>query len=117
MIVTILFFALFQGLVSHAFTAPNVLAATRGGDGSGKVSGYDIEAPRFHLDESDPRLLEGVSFRLDSAPPSGSTVTIRPAEGGPWYSCSASGPAVTCDTTSRAAHVAAAGRLTVVVAQ
>jgi hypothetical protein len=116
-IATIAFFALFQGLVSHAFTASNMVGTARAGDGTGTVSGYELGPPNFRLDERDPRLVAAVSFRLDSVPPSGSTLRARLSDGGVWLECSSMGSEVTCPASEQRIGVEGADRLTVVISQ
>lgn len=104
--------------VTFAFTATNTVPATGAGVGAGDISGYDVSSVHYDLNESNPTIIDGVSFELDSAPAQGSSILVKlVATGSTWYECTNNDANVTCDTTSPQAFVAEADELTVVVAQ
>ena len=101
-----------------AFLAANTVPASKAGDGAGAVTGYTVSAIHYTLNGSNPQQISSVSFTLDSAPPSGSTVQAQLATGGPWFNCTMAGtPAVNASCTTTGATVAGATNLTVVAAQ
>lgn len=101
-----------------ASTAGNTVEDSRAGIGQGTVTGYDVTSVHYTLDNTDPSLVIAVSFSLDEEPAGGSTVRIKLSNASTtWYSCSWTGTAVTCPTTSPAATVAQVSELVVVAAQ
>jgi hypothetical protein len=111
--------ALTAGLVAgvYALTAANTVPSTKAGDGSGAISGYVLSSVHYNLNSTSPQNIDSVTFNLDSAPPSGSTIKAQLDPAGSWYTCSNVGAAVTCTTTSPQATVAGATQLRVVIAQ
>jgi hypothetical protein len=108
--------AVTAGLVTYALTASNTVPVSKAGAGAAVISGYTISNVRYNLNSGDPRNIDSVAFNLDSAPPAGSTIRIKLQSGGStWYGCSATGSAVSCNTTTPQATAAAANELTVVV--
>lgn len=100
-----------------AFLAANTVPASKAGDGSGQVTGYTVSAIHYTL-ASNPQQVASVQFKLDSAPPTGSTVKAQLATSGPWFDCTLSGtPAVDASCTTTGATVLGATNLTVVAAQ
>jgi hypothetical protein len=101
-----------------AMTAANTVPTSKAGDGSGAISGYTVSAVHYNLNATNPQNIDSVTFTLDSAPVSGSTVKIKlVSAGSTWYSCTMSGtPAVNASCTTAGATVASADLLTVVVA-
>lgn len=101
-----------------ASTASNTVPNSKGGEGQGSISGYDVSSVHYELNSSDPTKIDAVTFSLDSAPVTGSSVKVKVGTAGStWYTCTNTGVAVTCPTTSPQATVAAADSLKVVVAQ
>ena len=99
-------------------TASNTVPETSTGEGTNTISGYAVSDPHYTLNTSNPSQIDAVAFDLDSTPPAGSAIRVRlVSSGSDWYSCTNSGVAVSCATTSPAASVASADELTVVVAQ
>ncbi len=99
-----------------ARTASNTVPATKAGDGQAVVSGYVISTVHYFGNATDPTLLDSVTFDLDTVPPPGATIRARLAASGPFYACTNSGVAVTCDTTvGTQATVAGTDLLRVVV--
>ncbi len=82
-----------------ARTASNTVPDTKAGDGQAVVSGYVVSTVHYVGNATDPTLLDSVTFDLDTAPPPGATIRARLATSGPFYACTNSGVAVTCDTT------------------
>jgi hypothetical protein len=102
------------GVAGFAYTASNTVPASKAGDGTGAVTGYVVSSVHYGLNATDPTKADSITFDLDSAPIAGST--IRTKVGGNWYSCTNSGVAVTCATTSPQATVQPVTTLQVVVA-
>ena len=105
-------------LSTYAFTASNVVPATKAGDGSAGITGYQVSAVRYNLNVSNPQNIDSLTFTLDSAPPAGSTVKIQvDTPAGSWFTCTMSGtPAVNASCPTVGATVALADQLTVVAA-
>jgi len=108
--------ALVIGLVvgTYAFTAANTVPATKAGDGSGAITGYTVTNVHYTLSGADFTNIDTVSFTVDSAPPSGSTMKAQLVSGGTWYSCTNVTTTVTCTTTG--ATVVPANQLRIVIA-
>ena len=101
-----------------AFTAANTVPATKGGEGTGSITGYNVASVHYTLNMADPTKVDSATFALDAAPIAGSTVRIRlETSSANWYSCAFVGVNVTCATTSPAASATTANQLQVVVAQ
>lgn len=105
-------------LSTYAFTAGNTVPATKAGDGSGDITGYAVSTVKYNLDSTNPKNIASVTFSLDTAPTTGSTVKIQLDDpSGAWYSCTLSGtPATNASCTTTGATVLAADKLTVVAA-
>jgi hypothetical protein len=101
----------------YAFTAANTVPTSKAGDGSGAISGYVLSSVHYNLNASSPQNIDSVTFTVDSAPPSGSTIKAQLDPAGSWYTCTNVTTSVTCTTTSPQATVAAATQLRVVIAQ
>lgn len=102
---------------SYAMTAANTVPNSKAGDGSGTITGYVLSSVKYNLNASSPQNVDSVTFSLDSTPAAGSTLKAQLSAAGTWYTCTNSGTAVTCTTTSPQATVAAATQLRVVIAQ
>ena len=102
--------------MSLVLTAANSVPATKAGDGSNTISGYAVTGVHYTLNSTDPSKIDQVAFTVDSAPGVGSTLKAQLVAGGSWYSCSNTGTAVTCATTSPQATVAPSDALRVVIA-
>lgn len=102
---------------TYAYTAANTVPDSKAGDGSGTVTGYVLSSVHYTLNATDPSKVDAVGFTLDSAPAAGSTLKAQLDPAGSWYTCTNSGTAVTCATTSPQATVLAATQLRVVIAQ
>jgi len=100
-----------------AYTAANTVDETKGGEGTGVVSGYNVASVHYTLNTADPTKIDAVAFSLDSAPVVGSTIRVRLIPAGTFYTCTNTGVAVTCPTTSPQGVVSTTSALTVVVAQ
>lgn len=104
------------GLVTYALTASNTVPVSKAGAGAGMISGYSVSNVRYKLNATDPRNVDSVAFDLDTAPPGGSDIRIKLESGGSaWYACTATGAAMSCNTTAPQATAAAANELMVVV--
>ncbi len=100
-------------VASLGFAAGNTVPNTKAGDGSGTITGYAVSAVHYNLNAADPSNIDSVAFTLDSAPAASSTIKVRLAAVGTWFTCPvAASP--TCNTPG--ATVVSADQLTVVVA-
>jgi hypothetical protein len=103
---------------SFALTASNTVPTSSAGAGSGAISGYAVSSIHYNLNATNPQNIDSVTFNVDVAPPAGSTLKAKlVAAGSTYYSCTNTGTAVTCTTTSPQATVAASDQLLVVAAQ
>jgi hypothetical protein len=50
-----------------AFAAQNTVAGSRAGDGNGTVSGYNVSAISWDLNDTNPQTVDDVTFTLDAA--------------------------------------------------
>jgi len=101
-----------------AFTAANTVPVTKGGEGTGTITGYNVASVHYTLNTADPTKVDSAAFALDVAPVAGSTIKIRlETASANWYPCTFTGVNVTCITTSPAASATTANQLQVVVAQ
>jgi len=109
--------ALIVGVVA-ASTAGNTVEESRAGVGEGAVTGYNISSVSYVLKSTDPTLVDAVTFSVNDTPAAGSTIQVKLSSASTtWYSCTYSGTAVTCPTTSPQASVAEITSLVVVAAQ
>jgi len=102
--------------VAYAFAAANMVDASKAGDGSGAITGYDVTDIEYTLDGSDPSLIGSVDFTTDTFAGEAS-VSFG---GASWYDCtSAGGFGInwSCDLTSGAVDVLSAVELRVVAVQ
>jgi len=100
---------------TYAFAAANTVPTSKAGDGNGVISGYIVTAVHYTLNGTNPATIDSVSFTLDAAPVSGSTIKIKlVAAGSTWYNCTNTTTSVTCTTTG--ASVTTANSLEVVIA-
>lgn len=85
---------------SYAFAASNTVPATKAGDGTGAVSGYDVTSVVYTLNATDPTTLDSVSFDLGAAAATGKVKAQLVSSTGTWYTCTLdTGTVWTCDTT------------------
>jgi len=111
-------FGAIVAMTASGFAAANTVPTSKAGDGTGAISGYTVSTIKYNLNASDPRNIDSTTFNLDVAPPAGATMKIKlVAAGSTWYACTNVGVAITCNTTSPQATVAASDELRVVVAQ
>lgn len=109
-------FASVLASAAYAFTATNTMpAGATLGDGSNTISGYTVSAVVYSLNATNPQNLDQVAFTI--SPTTATTVKIKLAAAGSWYTCTNTAGSVTCATTSPQATVVAATQLTVVAAQ
>jgi len=104
--------------VATAYAAANTVPPTNAGDGAGTISGYTISAVHYDLNATNPQNIDSVTFTVNTAIPSGSTVKIKlVSAGNDWYTCTGQGSTtITCITTSPQATVNTANSLRVVIA-
>lgn len=101
----------------YGFAAANTVDASKAGEGSGAISGYDVSGIEYTTSGSN---VTAVSFLLDGA---ATTVSAQlDSTGGTWYNCADDGDADTtngwtCNTTSPAIATADADSLSVSAAQ
>ena len=106
---------LIMATAAYTFAAANTVPAGKAGEGEAAITGYAVTAVKYNLIATDPKNIETVTFTLNPAPVSGSTIKIKlVAAGTTWYSCTNVTTAVTCPTTG--ATVVLADNLTVVIA-
>jgi hypothetical protein len=103
---------------TYAFAAANTVPTSKAGDGSGVISGYAVSVIHYNLNATTPTTIDSVTFTLDTAPASGSTLKIKLVNAGTtWYTCTNVTTAVTCNNGSTlAAPVSTADSLEVVIA-
>ena len=86
-----------------AFAAQNTVAGSRAGDGNGTVSGYNVSAISWDLNDTNPQAIDDVSFTLDAAA-NELRVRVRESVDGwsNWTGAGActGGPTYTCDLTA-----------------
>ena len=85
-----------------AFAAQNTVAGSRAGDGNGTVSGYNVSAISWDLNDANPQAIDDVTFTLD-ATANELRVRVRESVDG-WSNWTAAGactggPTYTCDLT------------------
>jgi len=102
----------------YAFTASNTVPASKAGDGTGTITGYEATSVHYGLNSTDPSKIDSVTFTLDATPAATSTIKaqlVNPS--GTWYDCTNTDADVTCDTTvGTQATVTPANQLRVVIA-
>lgn len=101
-------------LGAYAYTAANVVPASKAGTGAGAITGYTVSGITYTLNATTPTNLDGVAFSI--SPTAAATVRAQLASAGAWYACVNTAGSVSCDTTSPQATVAGATQLTVVAA-
>lgn len=112
----VLVFAGVLASAAYAFTAANTMpAGATLGDGTNTISGYTVSSVAYTLNATNPQNLDQVAFTI--APTTATTVKIKLAAAGSWYTCTNTAGSVTCATTAPQATVVAAVQLTVVAAQ
>lgn len=103
---------------SFALTASNTVPTSKAGSGTGVISGYTLTNVHYGLNETTPSNIDSVTFDVDAAPPAGAVLKVKlVAAGSTYYTCTNVSTAVTCNTTSPQATVAASDQLLVVAAQ
>lgn len=107
---------LILAVAAYGFAAANTVPATRAGDGAGEVSGYTISNVHYNLDDNNPGNIDAVAFTVDTAPSARSTIKVQLDANGAWYTCTATGTSISCDTTSPQATALTATNLRVVIA-
>lgn len=101
---------------TYAFAAENTVPATKAGDGSEVISGYEVTAVKYILNDTTPSNIDSVTFSLDAP---ATSVSISLVSGGEWYTCTIdSNDDVTCDisTVTPAVTVFSVNNLRVVAA-
>jgi hypothetical protein len=87
------FAILVMGGSAYAFAAQNTVADSAGGYKASVVPGYTVSNIVYDLDETNPTLVDAITF--DVAPSSGSAaavlVKVQTASGGAWTDCTLSG--------------------------
>ena len=69
----------------------------------------------YDLNATDPAIIDGVAFTLNSAPETGSEIQVRlDSTSTDWYACTSVVAAVTCDTSGTEITVEDADELRVV---
>jgi hypothetical protein len=107
--------ALVLSIGGYAFTASNTVPNASLGQGSNTISGYTLSAVAYNLNASTPTNLDSVAFTI--SPTTATSVKVQLAPAGTWYTCTNTGGAVSCPTTSPPATAAIATALNVVASQ
>ena len=102
------------GVGAYAFTASNTVPTSKAGDGSGTISGYTLSAIHYGLNATTPTNVDSVSFTVDAAPVSGSTMKVQINSS--WYTCTNVTTTVTCTTTSPQLTIANSATLEALIA-
>lgn len=79
--------------VAYGFAAANTVEDSAAGDGEAVISGYDITAVTYNLDDTNPFNVGSVSFtvtNLDADAGDATEVEINLDGGSDWFSCSES---------------------------
>lgn len=115
-VLIVLLLALILSVGAYAFADSNTVAASQAGDGQGDISGYTISAVHYTLNDTNPGLIDSVSFTISPAVTATTVVKIKLVDSGStWYTCTpGAGTSVTCPTTG--ADVLSADMLRVVAA-
>jgi hypothetical protein len=109
--------AIVLSAATYGLGASNAKGVIKGGGGSATVSGYSVSTVHYHLNPSDPNLVDAVSFTVDPAPPPGATTKVRLSSADSTYYLCSSGAYHTCATTSTPVRTAAVDELTVIIGQ
>jgi hypothetical protein len=80
---------------AYAFTAGNTVPASKAGDGSGAITGYNVTNVAYNLDAANPQLIDSVEFDLDAA--AGEVKAKVQAAGTNWANCTNAVNHWTCD--------------------
>ncbi len=81
----------------YGFAAANTVPTSQAGDGENTIGGYEIENIHYTLDATNPSLISGMTFTVDTAIPAGGSVYVKLISTGTTYtSCTATGTSVTC---------------------
>ncbi|HXG76862.1 MAG TPA: hypothetical protein VNJ53_09860 [Gaiellaceae bacterium] len=98
--------ALALALATYAFTASNVVPASKAGKGEGAISGFVVSAVTYTLSASNPANIDSVSFTLDST---ATTVKAKLVQSSSTYTdCTITGGTLaTCDFAPDVSVVAA----------
>jgi hypothetical protein len=100
--------------VVYAFTATNIIPASKAGDGSGAISGYTVSDLQWVF-SPDYSKINMVRFNLDAA---ASIVKAKfISTGSSWYSCSFNVSIWECNTTSPQLSLTDADQLRVIAIQ
>ncbi|MGA7673211.1 MAG: hypothetical protein WBW04_22530 [Nitrolancea sp.] len=102
---------------AYGFAAGNTFSAgaPKAGDGHTAISGFDVTAINYQLNDADPTVIDAVNFTLDDT---ATTVKAQLSNDGAWYDCSnTTNDDWTCDTSGGTETVKGATRLDVVATQ
>ena len=101
---------------AYGFAASNTVGASKAGDGSGAISGYDVTGITYTVNNADPTILDSVQFNLSAA----ATIVKATLDGGTtWVDCTVVGLPANNNYTCAAsgATVKSVTRLRVVATQ
>lgn len=76
-------------LATYAFTAANIVPASKAGDGAGAITGYTVSNIAYQLDGTVPSNIESVSFDLDAV--AGTVKAKLVAASGTYTNCTNTG--------------------------
>lgn len=86
---------------AYGFAAANTVPASTAGSGGSTVSGYTVSNVVYDLDDTDPSLVDAITFTV--APDTGTqkavAVFVQTANGGGWTSCPVTGVGPSVDAT------------------
>lgn len=86
---------------AYGFAAANTVPDSTAGSGGSTVSGYTVSNVVYDLNDTDPSLVDAITFTV--APASGTqkavAVFVQTADGGGWTSCSVTGAGPSVDAT------------------
>jgi hypothetical protein len=101
---------------AYGFAASNTVGASKAGDGSGAISGYNVTGITYTVNNADPTILDSVRFNLDG---NATTVKATLDSGTTWVDCTVVGLPANNNWTCAAsgATVKSVTRLRVVATQ
>ncbi len=89
---------------TFALAATNTVPATKAGDGTGTITGYEVSNIHYVLNATNPSNIDSVTFQLDTA---AATVHAKVGPLGSWSSaCSFASPTWTCSVAGTSVSTA-----------
>ena len=113
----VLLAAMILTMAIYGFAAANTVPASQAGDGQNNITGYTITNVHYTLDATNPALINGMTFTVDTAIPAGGAVHVKLISTDTTYtSCTAAGTNVSCSFAG-GVSVLNADQLRVIAAQ